>query len=132
MADIDTVILGTELALATLLAVQLGFAALVGVLGFLARRRGGPRAVRVGFYSALLLSALACGLTLSRCAEARESTRGRLEGRVAGQFLDAERGRNHIAWVTDSGRLGIGLAVTTGIVGGFVDYSARKRRAVTA
>ena len=133
MANIDAVILGTELALMTLLAIQLVFVALVGILGYLARWRGGSRAVRVGFYSALLLSALACGLTLFRCAEARESTRGRLEGRIADQFLDAERGQHHTAWVTDCGRLSVGFAVLTGIVGGFADYSARKhRRAGTA
>ncbi len=132
MANIDAVILGTELALMALLAIQLVFVALVGILGALAGWRRGSRAVRFGFSAALLLAALACGLTLVRCEEAREATRSRLDGRVAGPFLDAERGQNHIAWATDCGRLSVGFAVLTGIVGGIAYYAARKHRAETS
>jgi len=129
VAELDGVLLGAEIGIMVDLAAQCILAVVAGVVGCWAGRRW----VRVGFPLALLLAAAACGWTLYDCSEARESVRGRLDGRTPGQHLPRERGENHLAWVTRQGRLSVGIATAT-VAGAAVLYyfSGRHRRADVA
>jgi hypothetical protein len=99
-------------------------------VGYLAGRRWRARRVRAGLAVVLLvlaLSAVACGVTLSECSEAREHTRGRLEGRIPGPHLPPDRGENHLAFVRRSGLAGEAILAATAIGSGFLYALARRR-----
>ena len=126
MADIDPLLLSAELGITTLLAVQVVLAVIAVVVGCAGRRRW----ARVVLLATLVMAAAACGGTLYRCAETRESVRGRLEGRVTGPHLPTERAENHLAWVTDRHELSIGIAAATWLVGGILYLFSRLARPV--
>ena len=124
MADIDPLLLGAELGIMILLAVQVVLAVIAVVVGFAGRRRW----AQVAFLATIVLAAAACGGTLYRCAVARESVRGRLEGRVTGPHLPTERAENHLAWLAGRLQLSIGIAAATWLVGGILYFSSRRAR----
>jgi hypothetical protein len=125
VADIDPLLLSAELGIMILLAVQVVLAIIAVVVGWCADRR---RWAWIVFLAALVLAAAACGGTLYRCAEARESVHGRLEGRVTGPHLPTERAQNHLAWLEGRLRLSIGIAAATWLVGGLLYFSGRRAR----
>ncbi|HKB03676.1 MAG TPA: hypothetical protein VKD90_15740 [Gemmataceae bacterium] len=124
MADIDPLLLSAELGISNLLALQVVLAVVAVVVGIAGRRRWS----RIVLPVALILAAAACGGTLYRCAESRESVRGRLEGRVTGPHLPTDRAENHLAWLAGRERLSIGITAATGLVGGLLYFSTRRAR----
>jgi hypothetical protein len=126
VADIDPSLLRAELAIMTLLAVQVMLAIIAVVLGWCVGRL---RRARVGFLGALVLAAAACGGTLYQYVEARESVRGRQEARVAGPYMSSERAENFLAWLAGRLRLSTGIAAATWLVGGILYFSGRRARA---
>lgn len=128
MVDIDVLLLGDELGVMLMLAVQVVLAVIAVAVGCAGRRRW----ARVALLAALVLATAACGRTLYQCAEARESTRGRLEGRVIGPYLSTERAENHLAWLENRAWLSIGIAAATWLVGGILYSSGRRARSAGA
>lgn len=74
------------------------------------------RETQIIFIAAFVLAAAAWGGTLYLCAETRASVRGRLEERIPGPRLSAERAENHLAWVAYRGRLSVGIVAATWLV----------------
>lgn len=124
MADVDPLLLSAELGITGLLVIQVVLAVVAVVAGCASRRRW----ARLVLLVTLILAAAACAGTLYRCEEARAAARGRLDGRVAGPHLPAERADQHLAWVADRLRLSIGVAAATWLAGGYFYLSGRRAR----
>jgi hypothetical protein len=124
VADIDPLLLGNELGVMIMLAVQVVLAVIAVAVGCAGRRRW----ARVALLATLVLAAAACARTLYQCEQARESTRGRLEGRVIGPHLSTQRAENHLAWLEGRLWLSIGIAAATWLVGGILYFSGRRAR----
>lgn len=112
MPEIDAVLLGHELNLLGLVVLQVVLAVATAGFGYAAGLRQ-PRWVRIGYLLALLLAVGACALTLFACYRADDSTRGRLEGRIPGQYLSEEKAQNHLALIRQHAVWGVGIAVAS-------------------
>ena len=119
MAELDLVLAAAEFEVGALVAVQVAFAALAGLVGFLCGRLTRRRRVWAGAALTLILATAAatCAVTLSRCEEAAQSATDRLEGRAGGQFLPPDRGHNHRAWLRRMQGWSLAVAAGTGVVG---------------
>ena len=126
MAELDAALLGPELDLLVLVALQVVLAVATAGFGLAAglRRR---RWARVGYLLALLLAAGTCAEALRVCYESDASTRGRLEGRIPGQFLPVERAQNHLALLRRHAAWGVGIAVATVAAGEGLRRVARRQ-----
>jgi hypothetical protein len=120
MLEIDADLLSNELDIAGLLAIQVILGVITLSLGLCAGRWSGRRWVGAGFLLVLLVAAAACGGTLYRCSEARDSTRGRLEHRIPGQQLPQERGQNHLDAVWNYGLASVATLGATFIESGLL------------
>jgi hypothetical protein len=128
VAELDAGILGDEFDIGGLLMIQLIVAAVALTIGYLGRRQSGRRWARAGFVLALLLAVAACGGTLFRCSEARDTTQGRVESRIPGPHMSHEKAQNHLDWVWNRGLAGVTILALTVIGGGLLRHVARRRR----
>jgi hypothetical protein len=125
MINIDAIMLEDELAIVGRLAIQVLVFPAGLAFGYLGRRLV-SRWTRTGFLLAILLAVGSCGATVYRCWEARETTLGRMEGRVRGPYLDSERANNHLGSVWTCGLVSVAILVGTAI-GGRLIYRLSRR-----
>lgn len=129
MGDIDASLLNAEVEITAALAVQAALALVAAVLAYLAARPRAARWAGGGFVLALVLAGSACGVAIHRAMVAEDTVRRRLEGSTPGPFLSRERAGNHLNWVANRRRVGIGLAVVT-LLGSGTAFALGRRGAV--
>jgi hypothetical protein len=115
MAELDSRMLGNELDVTLFVALQVVLALIALVIGYVGRNR-------FVLILILALAVIAGGATVYQCAQSEATVRGRLEGRIPGQFLPRERGENFLAWVERQRWYSAGIALATVVGAGYLRY----------